>query len=315
MIKFEKMFNNQTTKEIKSTSSNVGDEVIPVLTDVLNTQFSPIFASIILIVTLFLSRFLILRYWKNLVKLTVVERRKIASVSRGILLGFLILGMLMIWAPELHAFALSIAAFAVALVVGTKELIMAALGGIYRLLSRAYRVGDWIRVGEFRGEVVDFTLTSTTLEKLGPFTDGSRYTGDKIIFPNSRLLTDPVINENDYGYFVLRNISIPFDENTDLKKTQMTLGESFKRQVDLNSKEASKFINRMSEYLDFNLTDMQPTFKIEMTDTKVGKLIMSAFIPTTDLESIEFEIINSYRNKMLQKGSDLTETETNEKSR
>jgi small-conductance mechanosensitive channel len=65
----------------------------------------------------------------------------------------LLLGLVLIWAPQLWTFALSLAAVAVEIVVATKEMILCISGSLMRASPRAFSVGDWIEVADVRGEV------------------------------------------------------------------------------------------------------------------------------------------------------------------
>lgn len=69
--------------------------------------------------------------------------------------ALVLLALLFIWAPQLHTFAISIAAFAVALVIATKEMIMCFMGAIMRASSQPFNVGEWVTVDGVTGEVVD----------------------------------------------------------------------------------------------------------------------------------------------------------------
>lgn len=128
-----------------------------------------------------------------------VDRRRISMVRNGTTLLALAL-LIVLWAPELSDFALSLTAFAVAIVIATKEFIMCLSGGLVRGLSGAFQSGDWIEVGPHSGEVAEQTLVSTTLLEIDPvhFTT----TGRTVTAPNSLFLTTPVINHRHRRNFV-----------------------------------------------------------------------------------------------------------------
>ena len=84
-------------------------------------------------------------------------------------------------AGEIQEFAFSLAAAAVALVIGTKELIMCFLGGVLKMGSRAFRIGDRIEVNGLRGDVVDMNFFTTTVFEIGPGHILHQYTGRKLV--------------------------------------------------------------------------------------------------------------------------------------
>ncbi|MEE4154673.1 MAG: mechanosensitive ion channel domain-containing protein [Erythrobacter sp.] len=101
------------------------------------------------------------------------------------------LGLLMIWAPQLRTFALSLTAVAVAIVVATKELIMCLSGAAFRTFTRAYAIGDIVQIGDQRGEVVDINLMATRLRETERREGSIRSMQRTIIVPHSLLFSQP----------------------------------------------------------------------------------------------------------------------------
>mgnify|MGYP001215256827 CR=1 FL=1 len=59
-------------------------------------------------------------------------------------------------------------AIAVALVIATKELILCVSGALIKGGARSFNIGDRIQVKEFRGDVIDQNLLTTTILEVGP---------------------------------------------------------------------------------------------------------------------------------------------------
>jgi hypothetical protein len=117
-------------------------------------------------------------------------------------------GIGMIWAEELQTIAVSMLAFAAALILATKELILCVSGFVVRHASNSYSLGDHIEVGNIRGRVVDIGLLSTTVMEIGPQHNAHQMTGRALTFPNS-LLSNAVIRENYMGDYVMHIINVP----------------------------------------------------------------------------------------------------------
>lgn len=133
------------------------------------------------------------------------RRRWIVFVRNGSLgLGaFLIIG---VWADELRVVGLSLAAVAVAVAITFQEPIKSVFGGLVRSVNGTYSLGDRIQVGSSRGVVVDYSLLTTTLIEVET---GHFRTGRIISVPNSRFLTEPVVNETAGHEFVLHSFHVP----------------------------------------------------------------------------------------------------------
>jgi len=69
------------------------------------------------------------------------------------------------------------------------------IGWIYILVRQPYRVGDRIKIGEAKGDVIDIAYLDTTLwEFRGPYLSTDHPSGRIIKFPNSAVLDSMIFN-------------------------------------------------------------------------------------------------------------------------
>lgn len=152
---------------------------------------SDVFASASLILALLVARLIAGRALRRRNDLAQQVARRWTANFRNVLILVALVGLIMIWAPQLRTFALSLTAVAIAIVVATKELILCLSGAALRTFTRAFTVGDVIEVGTTKGEVLDLNLLATRLKEFEG-TEGSTVpTGRTITLPYSLLFTLP----------------------------------------------------------------------------------------------------------------------------
>ena len=147
------------------------------------------------------------------------------------LLFVLVVGLVLIWAPQLRTLALSLTAVAVAIVVATKELILCISGSVMRASSRAFSVGDWIEVAGLRGEVTDHSLFVTTLQELGGGGQGWHYTGRTVVVPNSVFLSAPIRNHNLLRSFTFHTFALTVEPHLNLFRHEAHMRSVVERHV------------------------------------------------------------------------------------
>jgi small-conductance mechanosensitive channel len=177
---------------------------------------SDVLASLALILSLLAVRLLVGRALKAKENLPPQVVRRWTANVRNFLLLVAVLGLVMIWAPQLRTFALSLTAVAVALVVATKELILCLSGSALRTFTRAYSVGDYVQIGGTRGEVLDYNLLATRIVEFesreGSFVPGGR----EAIVPHSMLFGSPTRIEGKAGGRVEHTLQLTFEPDVNL---------------------------------------------------------------------------------------------------
>lgn len=180
------------------------------------TSSSDVLASISLLAMLVLLQLVLSRALRRRGDLSAQIVRRWSANVRNFLLLVALIGLIMIWAPQLRTFAISLTAFAVAVVVAMKELILCLSGSALRTFTRAYAVGDYIELGGTRGEVLDHNLLVTRLAEFERREGSMLATGREVILPHSLLFGLPLRVETPVEGRVRHTVQMTFEPNFNL---------------------------------------------------------------------------------------------------
>lgn len=180
-------------------------------------------ASGLMLALLFLVRHLTKKWLTTSTNLAPETRRQWMSQSRNLTVVALIVGLVVVWAPQIQSVAISIFAVAAAIVIATKELIMCISGSILKASSKSFSVGDRIEINGFRGDVIDQGLLTTTMFEIGPGTITHQCTGRVISIPNSQFLNSVVLNETFSDQYVLHGFMLPLEYDQDWELAEQRL--------------------------------------------------------------------------------------------
>ena len=215
------------------------------------------------------------------------------SVARNLSNLGLVIGIAVVWLSELQNFAISVAAFTVAIVIATKELLQCFLGFFSWVTNRPFRVGDWIEVNGHCGEVSDidwikFRLLEVDLE------NGYTYTGKSITVMNSVLLIQPIINLNFMRRYVMHSFSIVRENNVNLFELKTPIMETISELISPFQDVASRYSNLISKRLEIEATSIEPFIYIHTTDVANQVISITIFCPTEEAHSLEQKITERF---------------------
>jgi len=199
-------------------------------------------------------------------------RKNVASSElRGRLLvnfrnGFLLLGVLglaLIWGDQIRSLALSIVAIAVAFVVATKELILCISGAILKGSAGSFNLGDRIQIKDFRGDVIDQTLLSTTILEVGPGKTGHQRTGRVIVIPNSLFVSEPVTNESFTDHWDFHVFTVPFKREDDWHSARTALLAAANRHCEPYLDTVRTYMNKVGASRGLEVPSVDPRVTIQ----------------------------------------------------
>lgn len=215
------------------------------------------------------------------------------SVARNLSNLGLVIGVAVVWLSELQNFAISVAAFTVAIVIATKELLQCFLGFFSWVTNRPFRVGDWVQVNGHCGEVADvdwikFRLLEVDLE------NGYSYTGKSITVMNSVLLTQPITNLNFMRRYVMHSFSIVRENNINLFDLKDPIKQAITELISPFQDVASRYSNLISNRLEIEATSTEPLIYIHTTDIANQVISITIFCPTEEAHSLEQKITERF---------------------
>ncbi len=251
--------------------------------------------SIAFVVTCLVLRWLCVRFVTRMVKDEENQHRRWANTITNITSLVIIIGLVIIWLSELRFVALSIAAFAVALVVATREQIQCFLGAVYIASSRAFSVGDWIKVGHHYGEVVRSDWLTTTLLEVDIDSKSYSYTGRSLIIPNNQFSTGVTQNLNFMRRYVAHSFSIVREADAiRVRDARLYLQDLVRDYCSPFKEVADRYSSLIEKRLGIALSVSDSNVRIATNDTARNVFIVTIFCPTQEATRIEEEITEDF---------------------
>lgn len=199
------------------------------------------------------------------------------------------------WSSEFQNIAISIAAFMVAIVIATKEMIQSFIGFLYISSTRVFRIGDWVSIGANTGEVIETDWAKTTLMEVDK--ENYNFTGKTLFIPNSQLLILAINNLN----FMKRYVHHEFDVvREDISVNPFEVKDLLLTEINKHSENYSMVAERYNSMIETKLgvkiSGAEPIIKITTTELGKIKFHISVFCPTEQVKDIEQKIMEDFFN-------------------
>ncbi|MDO6425769.1 mechanosensitive ion channel [Thalassotalea sp. 1_MG-2023] len=259
--------------------------------DVILTNKWLLSAALILIVIpikVVISRIIRRRY-----KRKGVDKRYVVNHLKNIINLLVLIALMMLWAAELQRFAFSIAAFVVAIVIATKEIIQCFIGFIYLSSSPPFRIGDWIQINDYTGEVTETDWAKVTLLEVN--VSNYSYTGRSVFLPNAQLMLQPIKNLNYMKRYVNHSFSLVCDDASHLPSDiqEKLLANAVEYCAGFNDV-AERYSTLIENRLEISIPGPEPSVKMSTTDIGKVSISFALFCPTQEATKIEQKLTKDF---------------------
>lgn len=248
---------------------------------------SDLLETLALFAVILILRILIIRALRRDQETLTDTRRRWISIVQNLSAILIILGLIFIWSPQLSTFALSLTAFAVAMVIATKEYLLCLIGAAYRTGARPFGLGDWIDVNGVRGEVIAEGMLTTRLQELGEGSQRYEFTGRILTMPNSQLLTNTVRNESYRKRFIQHAFAVTLDPGVDPVAIRETIRKVLAEKTPAFDDVAERYLAMVKRKSLTSLPDREPTVSVETNHLAKVIFSVTVFCPTTEASAIE----------------------------
>lgn len=253
-----------------------------------------VFLTIILVMFFFILKNLVIRIIQN--KNKEKDNRNMISMTKNIINLLTLIFVFSLWSSEIQNFAISIAAFTVAIVIATREIIQSIIAFVYITSSRTLRVGDWIKVDNDIGEIITIDWLKVTTMEIDSKT--YEFTGKTKFFANGIFLTNSICNLNVSKNYINYSFNIVKDDMNKLNPfiIKEKLIEKIE-EINISSENiADKYKKIIEKKLMAKVKNYNNTININTSDT--GKIIfnISILCKTNKVKEMEQEIIKEFFN-------------------
>lgn len=236
-------------------------------------------ATVVLVVLLWSTRAFIGRYIRRSRRdWTSQQRLRWISSTRTFAFVLMVLSVIFLWGETIQGFAVSVFAIAFAMVFSVKELCMSFNGSLVRIRGKFFDIGDRIQVGDIRGDVIDTTLLSTTVEEVGVGASNHLYTGRQIAFSNSLFLSQSVINESFLENYGMIHIEIPLSIQSEWKSGKSLLQKIAEEQSAPYLAQAETRFRRLERSRGMELPSAEPRVTIGLP--KADEVVLHLRMPS-----------------------------------
>ncbi|EWH11245.1 mechanosensitive ion channel MscS [Catenovulum agarivorans DS-2] len=215
------------------------------------------------------------------------RKRRWSSGIKNISSLLMMVGLASVWFDEIQNFAISIAAFVVAIVLATREYIQCLLASLYQATARQYRVGDWVEVDGVAGEVANTDWITTSLYELSINCGKYQFTGRTLIIPNNLFITRSFTNLNYMRRYVNHSFYLVSDKNEDALSMQAHLQNKLDESCADFRETADRYRSMIERKLEITIPGEKNKVQITTTDLGHIKYSFSFFCPTEQAKEIE----------------------------
>ncbi|WMS85721.1 mechanosensitive ion channel family protein [Pleionea litopenaei] len=251
-----------------------------------------LWSSIILIILVMAVREPIIKGVRKRSKRKGVDRRSTISTIRNLTNFVVFILIFILWSDDIKDFALSIAAFTVAIILATREYVQCLLGFVYLSSTRAFSVGDWIEIDGQYGEVANRDWLKVTLLEVDNQT--YTYTGKTLTIPNNRFVTQSVKNLNYLRRYASHTFHITLEPTKNVVPFKAFLVEKAEEYCAPFNDVATRYSMLIEKRLDVSISGPEPDIQITTNELAHIVVAITIFCPTELAVEIEQKLIADF---------------------
>ena len=188
-----------------------------------------------------------------------------------------IVGVLSIWFNDPTRLATFLGLFTAGLAFALQRVITALAGYFVLLRGKTFNVGERIKMGGVRGDVIDLGFIQTTIMEMGepPETQSEdpgmwvmarQYTGRLVTVTNDKIFDEPVYNYSREFPFIWEELRVGIGYDADRARAERILLDVASRRTVKIEELSAKQLEEMERRYFMRRTDLHPRVYWRMTD-------------------------------------------------
>ena len=220
---------------------------------------------IILITFILLAAWMVRRLINRRISDTSQRYRAKKAVS---LAAYVVVAILAVvaFAGKAEYFSVTIGFISAGIAFALQEVILSFAGWISIFSSGVYKPGDRIEINGVKGDVIDISMTKTTLMEIGEWATSDNYSGRILQISNSFVFKGPVFNYSTDFPFVWDEIRIPVKYGSDIGLAHRIIEEVAAGLLNDYAEYAQQHWKKMVRKYLIEDANVRPTIYLQLTD-------------------------------------------------
>ncbi len=123
--------------------------------------------------------------------------------------------ILFVYSDKLGSIGVTIGVIGAGIAFALQEVIISLAGWLNIIMSGVVGVGDRVKIGEVKGDIIDIGILSTVIMEVGDWVDGDLYNGRIVTIANSFVFKENIHNYSGEYPFLWDEITIPIRTESD----------------------------------------------------------------------------------------------------
>ena len=200
-----------------------------------------------------------------------------AQAARLGLFALGLVGLVSIWFDDPSRVTTALGLFSAGLAFALQRVITAFAGYFVILRGTLFNVGDRIKMGGVRGDVVAIGLLQTTIMEMGQppsvqqddpgmWVQARQYTGRLVSVTNAKIFDEPVYNYTRDFPYVWEEIQIPVAYDADRRRAEAILVEAATRHTEDLAAMSASAVAELERRFFVRATELAPRVYYRLTD-------------------------------------------------
>ena len=159
-------------------------------------------------------------------------------------LALAIVFIIAIWVDGLSQVGTFLGLVSAGVAIALKDVLVDVAGWLILITKPPFEVGDRIQIGPHSGDVVDTSILHFHLLEIGNWVDSDQSTGRVIRIPNSKIITDPIMNYTAEFPFLWHEIPVVITFESDWQRAKKLLMEMVTEVSTETSRRAADFLQK-----------------------------------------------------------------------
>ena len=236
--------------------------------------FTVVFIAVLLLLTYFLRR--AARYvlhGRGYERVEFWTRQGIGLLAASLLL----MGATSIWFDDPTRLATALGLVTAGLAFALQKAVTAVAGYFVILRGKTFNVGDRIRMGGVRGDVIALGFMQTTIMEMGQppsvqaddpamWVQSRQYTGRVVTISNAQIFEEPVYNYTREFPYIWEEMKLPVPYSADRERVERILMEAAKRHTVVLAQLSDEALREMQRRYFVRPVDVGPRVYYRLTD-------------------------------------------------